>query len=211
MSSYRLQTLQSGLSAPRKEIFDSRFQLPSENSSDWRVWSSLEAIGAQGTSPDSDTRETSKQFDVDSQCLQKWKADFAGSKSNGNVCICGHPELAHNGGGLCAVSSMACVCRKPRLAVWVDDIRFFYRATKGPHEAHALVLGLGSLLTSGGDGRYLLPWVCEMRSCGGRLGVNPARFRNSNTLSLGMSVHDTHKLICEPCLFRNLNGGYVYE
>lgn len=211
MTINRHQTLQSRLFAPRREFIDSRFQPRYTNGSDWRVWSASEDFGREVASPTTNPSEAFTKYEVSILCLRKWRADSAETNSSGYVCICGHPESAHQSGGLCAVGSMACLCRKPRPAIWVDDIRFFYRATKGPHEAHALVMGIGELLSNGGMGRYVLPWICEMQSCKGRTGVNPARFRKNNALALGMSVHDNHKLICEPCLFRNLNGGYIYE
>lgn len=211
MTTNRLQTLQSGLSSPKKKIYISQFQMRYKNSSDWRVWSFMESYGAPSTTAENDYRNLRRHFEVSSQCRRKWEAMNPEERISGHICICGHPESSHEYGGLCSVGPSVCNCRRPRLALWVDDLRYFYRATKGPHEAHALVLGLGALIANRGSASYKIDWSCEMRSCSGTLRVNPARFRNGKNLSMGTSVHDTHKLICEPCLFMGLNGGYVYE
>jgi hypothetical protein len=213
LSSNRLQRLQSAPSSLEEKYFSFRSEVRYVNSCDWRDWSPKEG---HGFSPNYESKSTPARslapiFGVANQCLRKWMAMNPLEKLSGLVCICGHPEPAHADGGLCSVGPAVCVCRKPKAALWVDDLRFFYRVTKGAHEAHALVLGLQTLLATGGSATRSIDWVCDFRNCGGSVGVNPARFRNSTSLTLHMSVHDMHKLICEPCLFRELNGGYIYE
>lgn len=205
----RLQSLQSGLfSLLKKDIyFDS--DLRYKNSWDWRAWSPMESNGNPPKYSGPELREYASHWKVSSQCLNKWLNISTRTDLSGNVCICGHPEHSHVDGGLCNAGSTICVCRKPRLVLWVDDIRYFFRATKGPHEGHALVLGLTALLQGNGKAQYQIEWRCEYQSCGGKVGVNPARFRNGIDIALGMPVNDLNKLICEPCLFRKLNDGYV--
>lgn len=206
-----LQTLQSELfSVIEKYIFlDS--ELRYENSLDWSDRSSLKAIGEPLVTKNQNLGQSPQRWKVSSQCLKKWSQITEKHDMSGSVCICGHPEASHSSGGLCDMGYMVCVCRGPRPVIWVDDIRYFYRATKGPHEAHALVLGLSELTRGGGAAHYQIDWRCEYQGCTGRRAVNPARFRNSRDLALGMPVNDLNKLICEPCLFGKLNGGYTYE
>lgn len=207
----RLQSLQSGLFSPIKVNIYFISDLRYKNSSDWRDWSPLENIGEPLVTSNRNLGQLAEPWRVSRQCLRKWSKITEQDVKSGTVCICGHPTASHEGGGLCDMGYLVCVCRRPRPVIWVDDIRYFYRATKGPHEAHALVLGLAELVRGGGTAQYQVAWRCEYRGCTGRISVNPARFRNASDLALGMPVNDLNKLICEPCLFRELNGGYTNE
>lgn len=207
----------NGLQALQREVFSLvekyislNSDLRYENSLNWRDWSSLEDIGTLSVVKNQTLRKVAEHWRVSSQCLNSWSRINDLHDKRGMVCICGHPEVSHSGGGLCDAGSLVCLCRRPRPVIWVDDIRYFYRVTKGPHEAHALVLGLTELMLEGGVAHHQIDWQCEHRGCTGKLGVNPARFRNAKDLALGMPVQELNKLICEPCLFRELNGGYIY-
>ena len=206
-----LQSLQSELFSLIKQNISFDSEIRYKNSWDWRDWSALESVGDADRLATHDLRMYSRNWSVSSQCLSAWRQLVDTNQKSGYICICGHPTVAHNAGRLCGVSPYVCACIRPRSVLWVSDVLYFFRATKGPHEGHALVLGLGSLLKSGGSAQYQIAWRCEYQGCEGNVLVNPARFRNSKDLALGMPVHDLNKLICEPCLFRKLNGGYVSE
>jgi hypothetical protein len=205
----RLQSLQRELSSPKNKNFCFESNLRYKNGSDWRDWKALEGFGPFSSLSSQEVTAASRPWSVSSQTLRKWKDLSNLENFKGYVCICGHPEILHREGGLCSAGHTVCVCPKSRRVLLVDDIRYFLRVTKGPHEAHALVLGLTALEAKGGLAVKQIEWRCEYKSCGGITGVNPARFRNGVTLALGMPVHDLNRLICEPCLFLELNGGYV--
>ena len=149
------------------------------------------------------------QFEVSPQCQDAWLEATKRQDFSGRVCLCGHPELAHQDGALCKAGNDICYCRKPSPIVSVSDIRHFFRATKGPHEAHALSLGFRSLDKHSGSCTFVKDWVCGERECEQREGVGAVRMKKNGAIALGLSVHDNHKLMCERCLFMKLNGSYV--
>lgn len=202
------QSLQTGFSSQKNQTNFEDSSLRYKDSNDWRDWSALERIGNSCSDISPELREASRNWNVSSQASGKLGELSSLGSSRGLICICGHPVILHAESGLCRSGAIVCACPKSRPALLVDDIRFFLRVTKGPHEAHALVMGLSTLEEKGGQAVKQIDWRCEYKSCGGVMGVNPARFRNSSTLALGMTVRDLNRLICEPCLFRELNGGY---
>ncbi len=203
-----LQSLQTQLNLLKELNNILNSELRYKNSSDWRDWSVIDELGAQqvADAPRQDAQELVTVFQVSKQCQTRFLDRHCSEPVAGFICICGHPNVEHVDDGMCQAGSNICYCRRPRPALRVSDLRYFYRATKGPHEAHALVLGLGSLTQSGGSSSQEIPWVCNSPNCRQVQGVNPVRMRNANILSMGLSVHDKHKLMCEPCLFRALNG-----
>ena len=209
MTSNNLQALQTGPSSPKSQNNLDDSELRYKNINDWRDWSALETVGYSYSSVSLELREESRHWNVSSQTLEKWGKLSSLDNFTGLVCICGHPVVLHSEGGLCEAGDTVCVCPKPRTALWVDDIRYFFRVTKGPHEAHALVMGLATLKQNRGEAVRQIDWLCEFKSCQGVVGVNPARFRNSENLAMGIPVRDLNRLICEPCLFRKLNGRYL--
>jgi len=204
----RLQSLQSQLTSQGELYISFRSQIRYTNGLDWRDWSEMVSItdGPNLAIPPGGIGELITRFKVSKQCHDRWVDYYQASPVPGFVCICGHPDKEHVDGGLCQAGSQICFCRRPQTAIQVSDVRHFYKATKGPHEAHALVLGLNSLLTDGGRSVRIMPWDCNLRGCSQIQGVNPVRMRNSTTISLRLSINDTHKLICESCLFRELNS-----
>jgi hypothetical protein len=148
-------------------------------------------------------------FEVSPQCQRAWQEAMKRDEHSGHVCLCGHPELAHKDGGLCDAGINICFCRKPSPALLVSDIRYFYKATRGPHEAHALSLGFRSLDKHSGSYTLVTDWVCGARECERRQNVGPVRMSSNGALTLKLRGDDNHKLICERCLFMKLNGSYV--
>lgn len=207
-STERLQTLQSQMNSLKEVNNVLNFDLRYKNGWDWRDWSAKVSIGELSDREISRgvLHELFAQFQVPKQCHSRWTENFRLWPIAGLICICGHPNNEHIDGGTCHAGKHICYCRKPRTAITVSDVRYFYRATKGPHEAHALVLGVNALALSGGRSKREIPWRCDFRRCGQIAGVDPVRMRNEFTLSMSLSVHDNHKLMCEPCLFRELNG-----
>jgi hypothetical protein len=153
-------------------------------------------------------KELEAHFKVSRQSIDAWHMSNREKPEPGSVCICGHPETTHSQSGLCAAGVSICFCRAPKPVVNVSDVRYFFRATKGPHEAHALSLGLQNLRNCGGTGQFIARWQCQSEGCTRTQGVGPVRLRSGGLLSLGLSVKDQHRLMCETCLFTRLNGGY---
>lgn len=213
MKTNRLQTLQSEVSSLKREYLQDISSSPYEKSWDSRVWSGKVDIGAQEFEhPDvlmqKARLESLKFFDVSEQCFKKWSEIPTSDSYPGNICICGHPNTSHIDGGLCVAGQNICYCRQPRDVIWVSDTRHFYRATKGPHQAHALELGIVNLTGGGGTFSRIVEWKCQSKDCVSSTRVGPVRKRGSGELSLGLSVTDNHKFMCERCLFIRLNGGF---
>jgi hypothetical protein len=204
----RLQSVQSQPTSLGETFISLKSQIRYKNGWDWRDWSAMMSMtdGPNLATSLGDLDELIARFNVSRQCHSRWVDSYQAPLVSGYVCICGHPHREHVDGGMCRAGSQICFCRKPQRAMQVSDVRHFYKATKGPHEAHALVLGLNSLLADGGTSTRTMLWVCNLRACGRIQSVNPVRMRNSTTISLGLSAHDGHKLMCEPCLFRELNS-----
>jgi hypothetical protein len=152
--------------------------------------------------------EMLESFGFARQCLDNASILDLIAERPGEICICGHGVDSHPHAGLCQAGSNICYCRGPKPVLWVSDKRSFYKATKGPHEAHALLLGLADLESKNGTYRELLPWICQSRNCGSKSRVGPVRMRSNSDLALGLSVHDYHRFMCDSCLFHQLNGSY---
>jgi hypothetical protein len=208
MMTKRFQTLQTQLKSLEDKNNYLNSDLRYKNGLVWRDWSVKDSIGMliEPSPAVRNVHELIAQFQVSKQCQSRWLDKYRDEPISGLICICGHPNVEHIDGGMCQAGSQICYCRKPKAALKVSDVRHFYKATKGPHEAHALVLGQNSLIACGGSWKREILWVCHFRGCNQIKGVNPVRMRNDVTLSLGLSAHDKHKLMCENCLFLELNG-----
>ena len=207
----RLQSLQKRLNSVREKYRVQNSELRYENSLDSKDWSRIVPNGdySQQVTQGSSARDLLVQFKVSSQCRSVWLRCYLPMPVKGEICMCGHPVLDHAGGGLCGAGLFICCCRKPAPAILVSDTRHFYKASKGPHESHALVMGVETLVNSGGEFLRIVPWICTVRGCGRKKGTNPVRLRTPNHLAMGLSVQELHQLMCEPCLFQKLNGGYL--
>ncbi len=203
----RLQSLQTQLTSQKELNNVLNFDLRHKNGRDWRDWSAKVLIGESQDSGSTGEafNDSIAQFQVSVQCQSRWRDSFHPWPISGPICICGHPNMKHKNGGICQTGNEICNCRRSETALNVSDVRHFFRATKGPHEAHALVLGLSSLNLSGGSSQPTKPWVCNLGDCTRIKGVNPVRMRNKTTLAMGLSIHEKHILMCEPCLFQKLN------
>jgi hypothetical protein len=203
----RLQSLQSRMNSLKELNNFLNFDLRYKNGWDWRDWSAKVLIGESQNpvATGEGFHDLIKQFQVSVQCQSRWRDSFNPWPMPGSICICGHPNMKHKNGGICQAGNEICNCSRSQTALSVSDVRYFFRATKGPHEAHALVLGLNSLNLSGGSSEKTMPWVCNFGDCNRIKGVNPVRMRNKTTLAMGLSIHDKHILMCEPCLFQKLN------
>jgi len=206
-STDRLQSLQSQTNSLKELNNYLDFDLRYENGLDWRDWSAEVSIGQlqERELSRAALHELFPQFQVPWQSQSRWMDSFNFWPIAGLVCICGHPNKEHRNGGICQAGKEICNCSRSETALNVSDVRYFFRATKGPHEAHALVLGLNSLNLSGGRSKPEIPWVCNFGDCNRTKGVNPVRMRNKTTLAMGLSVHDKHILMCERCLFQKLS------
>jgi len=171
-------------------------------------WRGKDGIGSEPNQERTPSNMTDLEmhFEVSIQCQKAWQEAMKRSEHSGHVCLCGHPELAHKDGGLCNAGIDICYCRKPSLMLIVLDIRYFYKATKGPHEAHALSLGMLSYSKKNGFFRPVKDWVCGALGCEQRMGVGPVRMRNGRWVALRPSAKESHKLMCERCLSMKLNG-----
>lgn len=149
------------------------------------------------------------KYKVSPQCRRKW-LEFA-DKSSGlsKICLCGHPTTAHSETGLCEAGISICCCRKPNPALIVLDGKYFFRATKGHHEGHALELGRRQYEVNVGKADELITWACSESGCQNTNGVSPVRMSKGTSLYMGLSPHERHKLLCERCLFVKLNGHYI--
>ena len=134
------------------------------------------------------------------ECQAIWNKHFPPATFVGEVCACGHPAEIHV--GMCEAGANVCLCREPRAVAKVSDIRYFFRATKGPHEAHALQLGLSALLASGGSYNMIGSWSCEVSDCTNRDSAMPVRMRGGYSPTLKLPVNDLHRFMCEECLFK---------
>ena len=212
-STKALQSLQSQLILLKKKYLRQNSYSSSKNGWDSRVWSSSVSIGeSELSNPDAMFRKAQLEFidyfGVAHQCHGKLASLTERSSYKGDVCLCGHPVSEHVEGGLCQAGSNICFCRRASAVLSVSDTRHFYKATKGPHEAHALALGLKDLISHHGAANKLVEWKCQMKACSRTSKVGPVRMRSDVAISLGLSVHDSHKFMCERCLFMKLNGGY---
>lgn len=153
-------------------------------------------------------KELESHFKVARQSIGVWHSSNHERPEPGGICICGHAEKAHASSGLCAAGVAICFCRAPKPVIYVSDVRYFYRATKGPHEAHALTLGLHNLRNCGGTFEVIARWQCNTKDCPMTQGVGPVRLRPGGLLALGLTVNDQHRLMCEKCLFTKLNERY---
>lgn len=207
----RLQSLQKRLNALREKHKLQNSDPRYKNSLDSRDWSRIVPDGwtSHQATQASNARDLLVQFKVSSQCRQVWLRCYQPRPVEGEICMCGHPVPDHSGGGLCAAGLGICCCRKPAPAILVSDTRHFYKASKGPHESHALVMGIETLRNAGGKFLRIVPWICKAPNCGRKKGTNPVRMRTRYNLAMGLSVQELHQLMCEPCLFQSLNGGYL--
>ena len=206
----RLQTFQSQLKSLKDLYFLTNSELRYEKSSDWSDWSRLKHVGPIASELSSVRKliEKYERYQVSQQCRGEFRPLAVEADAQGNVCMCGHPEVTHSEGSLCVAGVGICYCNKYSKALRVSDIRYFFRATKGPHEAHALVLGLNALCRDGGNFSQLVVWQCSMPECGHIKRVNPVRMSKGTKPTLGATALERHKLVCEECLYRVLNGGF---
>lgn len=153
--------------------------------------------------------EQEKHFRFTKQAIQVWQGLNDGQPIPGLVCICGHPDKMHGQPGLCAAGDRICFCPASQPALRVSDIRYFFRATKGPHEAHAMTLGLNTLIYRGGEHEIVAPWRCYTVNCTGRQGIGPVRFRPGGKFAFHLTFHEQNRLMCERCLFTRLNGSFL--
>jgi hypothetical protein len=212
-TSKALQNLQTQLSLLKKKYLQENPYSSSENSQDWRDWNGSVSIrDAALSNPDDSLRKARQDFlayfGMAHQCENKWVNLTDPMSYQGGVCLCGHPVSEHVDNGLCQAGLNICFCRRAKVVINVSDTRHFYKATKGPHEAHALLTGLAGLRASNGKGVKLVEWKCQTKGCSSSSKVGPVRMRRDVDLSLGLSVHDSHRFMCEKCLFIRLNGGY---
>jgi hypothetical protein len=153
--------------------------------------------------------ELEKHFRFTKQAIQVWQGLNDGQPIPGLVCICGHPDQTHGQPGLCGAGDRICFCSAPRSILRVSDIRYFFRATKGPHEAHAMTLGLQTLISQGGEYELVVRWQCQTVNCMGSQGIGPVRFRPGGKLAFHLPLHEQNRLMCERCLFTKLNGSFL--
>lgn len=146
-------------------------------------------------------------FGVAGDCTNVSLSFGHNTETEGVICICGHPVEAHPEDGMCSVSPNICLCRGAKAVLWVSDKRFFYKATKGPHESHALLLGIADLESKLGRTSEVIPWVCRSKRCLSTSKVGPVRMRNGNKLALHVSVTESHAFMCETCLIQRLDRG----
>jgi hypothetical protein len=139
-----------------------------------------------------------ENYSVHPKCELAWSKLYQPSDFQGEVCLCGHPMAAHN--GMCDVGRDVCLCTDPNPVIEVSDTRYFFRSTKGPHEAHALVLGVSALMKNGGSVQIDNPWRCFVKECSSQAKALPVRMRTGNVPTLKLSVNDANKLLCSSCL-----------
>lgn len=143
-----------------------------------------------------------ESYHVHAQCQAAWNERYAPPQGQGEICICGHPMFAHD--GMCTIGTDLCTCMQPEAFIQVSDTRHFFRFTKGPHEAHALSLGIQNLLNAGGQATITKPWLCSVKGCERQSGVLPVRMRSGNIPTLKVSVADLNRLLCDSCLQKKL-------
>jgi len=141
-----------------------------------------------------------KTYLVHPECKEIWDATFPPPSFDGDVCICGHPLEIHD--RLCKAGATVCLCQDARAVARVSDTRYFFRSTKGPHEAHGLQLALSALSSAGGTFEKLQPWNCEVKECPTKGPALAVRMRGGYIPTLKLPVIDLHRFMCEDCLFK---------
>lgn len=206
----RLQTLQTQLNKLEESNIFFISNLRYDERVDWRLWSETLPVGVAEHIRQAaiSVSEAYTRFKVSPQCRPGFTEAVWNEHVAGYVCICGHPEVSHNGGILCEAGIGICYCARYSKTLRVSDVRYFFKATKGPHESHALVLGLSDLLASGGSSTSQVVWQCSFAECGQMQRVNPCRMGKGRKFTLGATALERHKLVCEACLYRGLNGGF---
>ena len=85
------------------------------------------------------------------------------------VCICGHTVNSHQftpGYGYnCKPAAIWCRCENPTPVYLASDSRFFKRSTHGAGMKHALGLGIASLESRGGQGKWMIELRCFVENC----------------------------------------------
>lgn len=206
----KLQSLQSQLTSILNGNFSPKIISSSEISCDWRDWSPSQEATVRDTVL---YRQPPTKFGVSKHLVNYWlEAATSTDPVPGEICICGHPSSAHQFGTYCIVGPRVCTCSKPEPVLWVSDVRYFYKATKGPHEAHALIAGIQDLVSQGENLVRLVRWGCSIRGCINWEQVGPVRLKRGRPTLKVVNEHEKNVLLCEDCLYRYCNdGGSVSE
>jgi hypothetical protein len=151
-------------------------------------------------------RKLREHFGVHNNQWEKWYELTHGLNKSGNVCRCGHPIELHDGSaGLCGIDTKICCCTEPNVAAKVSDLRYFFRASLGPFESHALARGLKLLVEAQGAYELSENWTCLVRNCASQTRVGVIRTNQNNQLRLRASVTERHIFMCETCYLARLN------
>lgn len=205
-----LQSLQSQLISLLNRDFSPKIANSSEISFDWRDWRPSQE---ETVSDKMFYRQPPVKFGVSRHLVNHWLGATASTDPvPGEICICGHPSSAHQFGTYCIVGPRVCTCSRPEPVLWVSDVRYFYKATKGPHEAHALTTGIQDLVSQGENLVRLVRWGCCIRGCTNWELVGPVRLKRGRPTLRIVNEHEKNVLLCEDCLYRYCNeGGSVSE
>ena len=205
-----LQSLQSQLISLFRKFFLKKYFFSKENSWDWSDWSDWsEWIRTESARDLNKERNLlpPEEFQVSKHAIKRWLEDSqANAPWSGDVCMCGHPMALHQFGIQCLIGPRICTCVSPKAILRVSDLRYFYNASKGPHEAHALIRGNRALEERAGKSVQLLPWVCCIQGCTDGQFVGPVRLGDGRPTLRVVLNHEKNVLLCEDCLYRYSNG-----